>query len=354
MGASMIREARGQLATELEVAKIDASYEVVYPPGHSNLPVSNAELVILLPRQHLLVRSPTLVFSATSSGSISIDSTGTVKVSGDPSVSFTACESSDELHRALTSTRTNFLRTDDATLLASAAHIVIVPNTRSPLPQELSIPLGDLAAVSRSSLPLCLYSAPRRIAAFFSEDELVSIMVGPNGGHLLVVPMNEMIHDGQRWHVGIASPRSYSAASTADVLPTPPPSPRLRPLTHRYCARSCTSERRGQTPSKSVRAFGLRGIRTTRTPSTDERTPLLAEREPPVVHVVETPTSQPALSANVEGGKVTILMHGATPPTQVRIQLDGKDVDKQMHKINDLCYATEFSSKSGGRLTVGC
>ncbi|KAF7320013.1 RING finger protein 8 [Mycena kentingensis (nom. inval.)] len=384
---TMIRE----VARDGEVAKLARTdYAAVF---------SSPELLVLAPKPDALLQTPTLVFSATPSGSLSFNSsTGSVGLSGESQLTFTSCESLAELQNALTTAQSGAIRVasgfSDATIIISSrrpAHVAILPKSH---PQKVEIPLSVLAA--GAPYPLCLYSPGTQSARFYSADTKLRIVFGASDGALLLVPMVEVAHEGRRWYVGVASANSES--TPADVLPTPPPSPRLRPVVNRAPASpdpsflnlaaaqniavpeagppSAVSKPRPsmwaligyigfsmlgwvarvvfcwrwwrKTPRKALSAPG----------PVDERTPLLADerrQRQPTVQVESTPTrprSIPGISTTVQQGKVVLLVRGGTPE-KVPVLLDGNAEEKRVLKMKMDMYLVEFVARSAGRMTVG-
>nr|GAT49720.1 RING finger protein 8 [Mycena chlorophos] len=372
---SLVRAAVGRAVQEAEVAKVNPNYHTFY---------QSAEVLILV---HVGVCTQTrfLVFSATA-GTLSVDSHGIVRAAGDPTISFSACQSVDELQEMAASLRLNFITTADATLLASTSEIAVLPNSAAPISHEMTLPLRDIATVSRTSLPFSITARDHQLARFFSEEdsESLSPVVGPSGAQLVLVPMSRVRRDGGHWHIGVVPLHTSTAV---DTLPTPPPSPQLRPVAHRTSSNSpdpSLLQLGAQTqvvvpemsaPSSVVKPhpnmflligyaiFAIlawivrlllcrrrKSVRRIQAAPPDERTPLLDE--PEVVPAIQVQDTSVIFAANIDGGKTILLLHGPNTPDDFHIQLNGQDVDAFVQKMDDLLYKAEFSSPAGGKLSV--
>ncbi|KAF7310629.1 RING finger protein 8 [Mycena chlorophos] len=374
-GKSLVRAALGRAVQEVEVAKVNPNYHTFY---------QRAEVLILV---HVGVCAQTrfLIFSATA-GTLSIDSNGIVRASGDPTISFSACQSVDELQEIAASLRLNFITTADATFLASTSEIAVLPNSAAQISHDMTFALRDIATVSRMSLPFSITARDHQLARFFSEEdsESPSLVVGPSGAQVVLVPMSRVRRDGGQWHIGVVP---LYTSTAVDTLPTPPPSPQLRPVAHRTSSNSpdpSLLHLGAQTqvvvpemsaPSSVVKPhpnmflligyaiFAIlawivrlllcrrrKSVRRIQAAPPDERTPLLDE--PEVVPAIQVQDTSVVFSANVDGGKTILLLHGPNTPDDFHIQLNGQDVDALVQKMDDLLYKAEFSSPAGGKLSV--
>ncbi|KAJ7666458.1 hypothetical protein B0H17DRAFT_265530 [Mycena rosella] len=436
-GSSRRDWVNGRAVYDLEVAQLSrpADYTAYDVPENSFMYPKDATLVVLLPRlSHPVISPPTLIFGSTPSGSISFTSGGAVTMSGTGSLLFVACESVEEVESAVSrvvnhssSPRVRAVSyTHGVAVLASGpdknpVEVAVIPMASSKLLIHSSLTLRSLACLSSGGSHFCVYSSMHSNARFFSRelaeasDESISISVGQSGGQFIVTPVETVTHREEQWQVAIAS--AYTAASfpaPSEALPTPPPSPRLRPLPHRL------SETVSQSPdpsflslpapissddnrsasdssthlvlhSASQRRAGVLAVvrhvffvlfawfarlfrRNPAVPPkriTDERTPLL---QPEAVYPqprveVSTPTQedfehgpQPPVTssssgvfAEVGGGKSTMLFQAAQPTSlfDVPIQLNGQDVDLDVQRNSDGVFIVSFSSAAGGRLKIG-
>ncbi|KAJ6604305.1 hypothetical protein DFH09DRAFT_1354087 [Mycena vulgaris] len=432
------RDSGGSPVQGLEVARLShpADHTAYAMVESSFLYPQDSALVVLLPclSSHQVILPPTLIFAAPPSASISFTSHGAITMSGTGSLLFIACESAKEAESAVSRVINHCSSSQfravsyahGAVVLASAldthpVEVAIIPMASSTLLTQSRLTLQSLASLIPASSQFCLFSPAHFDARFFSReiaetsDESVSFSVGQSGGQFVVAP-TERVNLGERgWQVGITS--SFTPASLpvpAEGLPTPPPSPRLRPLTHRI------SETISQSPDPSFlslpaaissddrpasrssshlvlhseatrRAGVLAAIRhiffvfltwfsrvfwgppppaVQPQRIVDERTPLL--QEPGHAHTPELsapaqenvqqppPAGEPPLpssymSADVEAGKTTILFQAThlTPVFDVPIQLNGVDVDFNVQRTEDRVFLVDFSSPTGGRLKIG-
>ncbi|KAJ7770787.1 hypothetical protein DFH07DRAFT_254664 [Mycena maculata] len=424
------RDSEGSAVQDLEVARLahHEDYTAWSPLAENSfLYPKDSSLVVLVPRlsSRPVVLPPTLVFGATPSGSITFSSHGAITTTGTGSLFFTACRAAAEVEASVSrvinlcsSPRFRVVSyTQGAVVLASAAdkypaEVAIIPIASSGLLIQSTLLLRDLASLISGGAQFCVFSSLRKHTQVFSRgiveasDESLTLTVGRSGGHFVVSPLERVDHGEEQWHVGIVSPFTPIPVS-ADGLPTPPPSPRLRPLTHRVSepafqspdpsflslpAPISSDDRSGNSlvvHSASNRRVGvLAAIRhlfiilfvwfgswfarifRTRRPEvqsrriTDERTPLL--QEPNVASTptqedvnlvlpdMQTPAANPShISAYVGGGNTTLIFQGSSPTLTVPIHLDGRAVNLNVQRTDDGLFVAEFSSTTGGRLKMG-
>ncbi|KAJ7919093.1 hypothetical protein B0H13DRAFT_1990390 [Mycena leptocephala] len=419
-------------AQDLEAAKLSRPSDyTAYPvPEDSFLYPKDSPLIVLLPRlsSQLVIMPPTLVFAASPSGSISFTHRGTITMSGTPSLSFTACESPEEAEAAVSrvinhcSPRCRVVTyTPGVLVLASAVdkypiEVAIIPIASSSPRIQSSLTLQSLTSLIPGQSPFFMFSFPHRNARFFPPaigealDERISLTAGQFGGQFVLSPALTVNYGSEeQWRVGIMS--SYSSPSLpapAEGLPTPPPSPRLRPLTHRmpeiisqspdpsFLSLPAAISTDDQTPSGSssqlvvhskrrngvlavighifmVLLTWITGLFRRPRPKmqsrriTDERTPLLQDTshaQPRVEVSIEDNVQQASssrqpdasgISVDIGSGETTLLFHTAHPTSSfdVPIQLNGRNADINVHKFNDELFVVDFSSSTGGSLKIG-
>ncbi|KAF7339957.1 RING finger protein 8 [Mycena venus] len=387
------RNSDGRAVQDSEVARLSRPSEYIpYPVGEKSfLYHRESSLIVLVPRlsSHRVIVPPTLVFGATPLGPISFTPRGTITMSGTSSLSFTACETPEETERAVwrvidpsSSPRFRVVsHSPGVVVLASAAdkylvEVAIVPIACYTAVVQTSLNLQNLASLISGKSPFFIFSSPRRSARFVEEDldEKINVTAGQTGG-------------------------------AAEGLPTPPPSPRLRPLPHRdsealvsqspdpsflSLPAAISSEGRPASPSSSqlivhsaskrrgllamigrifvvllnwfARLFGRRRVELPSKRTADEQTPLLQEQ--PRVEVSEQdPATQPAssseqcasgISVDIDGGATTILFKAAHPTSSLNIplHLNGRNIDFNEQKLGDGLFVVEFSSTTGGSLKI--
>ncbi|KAJ7139785.1 hypothetical protein C8R44DRAFT_975527 [Mycena epipterygia] len=427
------RDSDGRAVQDFEVAKLPhpANYTAYSVDESSFLHPKDSALLILVPRlfPRPVVLLPTLIFGATPSGSISFTSRGTITMSGTASLLFTACESAGEVEAAVSrvinhcsSPRFRVVSyTHGAVVLASASdkypvEVAIIPIASSNLLLQSSLPLRSLTSLVPGASQFCIFSVTRCDARFFSREvveasgESISFTLGQSGGKFLVAPIEWVRQGEEHWQVGIMS------SVAGDGLPTPPPSPRLRPLPHRtsenisraqspdpsFLSLPAPSSSDDQIapgtsshlivhPSRRAGVFAVIGhiilaflnwftrifsrVKVQPKRVADERTPLLQEESsyPSAQPHVEVPTpvqknvrppqseeqphitSTSAISANVGGGKTIILFQAphSTSLFNVPIQLNGHEIDLNVQKISNVLFIVDFSSTTGGKLKIG-
>ncbi|KAK7064524.1 RING finger protein 8 [Favolaschia claudopus] len=409
----------GHAVQGVEVARLSR------PSDYIQYPISDqrdSSLIVLVPRPlcHPALLPPTLVFGATASGSIAFNPRGAITISGNPSLLFASLESSDEIDPAAanifdscSSSRTRVLSYIPGVLVLATAvaakspvQVSIIPIASSASVLRSVLNVQSLASVLSLDSPFFLFSPVRGAARFIEErlDENISFTASQSGGHFLVCPAHSVGPTHDRWWVGITSPHSLSAH--AEALPTPPPSPRLRPLPHRSSEvlmqspdpsylnlPAAISSQRSASPSSShlvLRAsserrglialigrifmfiFGLIGrlfgwnqqLTTPQKRISDERTPLLQEPLEEDVPTDHTDSDRPkpsidqasasSLLVDVGRGHTTILFQADYPVTScsVPIQLNGHDVDLDVQALSDRLFLVEFASISGGSLRI--
>ncbi|KAJ7275388.1 hypothetical protein B0H12DRAFT_1227885 [Mycena haematopus] len=416
------RNSNGRAVQDLQVARLaHSSNYIPYPVGENSFfNHKDSSLIVLVPRvtSHPVIVPPTLVFGATPSGSISFTPAGTITMSGTSSLSFVACESPEEVELAvsrvinLCSSPRVVSHTPGVLVLASAAdkypvEVAVVPIAScSPVVQS-DLTLQSLAALISGNAPFFMFSPVDRAARFIEEDsdENITLKTGESGGQFIVSPAHTVTHGEEQWRVGIMSSHSpYSLpASHAEGLPTPPPSPRLRPLPHLVsespdpsflnlpAAISTSSERPGSpSPSQLVdhsaskrrgalvmiwhmfrvlfnwlaRLFGLRDVDVPPARIVDERTPLLPQEQPRVEESrPDNPEPQassskqaraPGISFDVGSGQTTILFQATRSSSfNVPFQWNGQNIDFDVQKLSDKLFVVEFISTTGGTLKIG-
>ncbi|KAJ6574766.1 hypothetical protein B0H19DRAFT_1254422 [Mycena capillaripes] len=419
----------GRPVQDLEVANLSRPSDyIAYPvPENSFLHPKDSSVIVLVPRlsSDPVIVPLTLVFGATPSGSISFIPRGTITASGTPSLSFAICESPEDAEVVVsrvihhhTSPQCQVVNVAPGVLVLASApnkypvEVAIIPMaTSNPIIQS-SLTLRSLASLISGKSPFFVFSFNHRNARFFeidgALDERISFTASQSGGQFVVAPAHTINYDGEQWRVGIMSSSSTpSVSGSAEGLPTPPPSPRLRPLTHRVPAQSPDpsflslpaaisseapplSRSSSQLVVNSKRRNGvlavighifmvlitwLTGIfrrpglevqpkRTT----VDERTPLLQEETSYAQLPVEVSTDDNAqqassskqirvagLSVDIGGGETTILFQTAYPtyPFNVPIQLNGRKIDVNVQTLDEGILVVDFSSAAGGSLKIG-
>ncbi|KAJ6519481.1 hypothetical protein C8R45DRAFT_886016 [Mycena sanguinolenta] len=414
------RESTGRAVQDLQVARVarPADY-IAYPAGENSFfSHTDSSLIVLVPRltPHAVIVPPTLVFGATPSGSISFTPAGTITMSGTSSLSLVACESPEEVELAVSnvinqcSSPRVVSHTPGVLVVASAAdkypvEVAVVPiASRTPVVRS-DLSLRSLSAVVSEKGPFFMFSSLHRAARFIEDesDESITVTAGRSGGQFVASPAHTVIHGEDQWQIGLMSSHSPLSAH-AEGLPTPPPSPRLRPLPNRVsespdpsflnlAAPIPTPGEQAASPSSSqlvvhssrgrgvlalmwrifIGLFGwlarlLRRRRADIPPkrTVDERTPLLQQEQPRVeVSILDDPEPQASsseqaavsgISFDVGGGQTTILFQATRPSSfHVPVQLNGQNIDSDIHvqKLSDKLFVVEFTSTTGGALKIG-
>ncbi|KAJ7462723.1 hypothetical protein B0H11DRAFT_2054004 [Mycena galericulata] len=422
------RDSDGSSAVEdFEVAKLSHPKDYTACPAEERLLYTkDSALVLLVPRPspRPIVFPPTLIFGATPSGSLSFSSHGAVTTTGTGSLFFVACYADVDVEatvsRVLNHCSSPQFRvvsyTQGAIVVASSvdkypAEVAVIPMAPSNFLTHSSLPLQSLSSLIPGGPRFCVFSSLRRYARIFSREpvdalgEDIDLTVGLSGGTFIVTPMESVNHGEEQWHIGIVSPYTHLPVAT-DGLPTPPPSPRLRPLTHRISEgafqspdpsflslpAAIPSNDRPASPSHLVvhgasgRRAGLlaairhlfiilfswfarilgrrpgREVQPKRITDANERTPLLQEptasmeeRDLRTSSSEEIPADTASrISAQVGGGKTTILFQASSPaaPFTVPIQVNGRAVNLKVHRTDEDLFIVEFSS-TGGKLKIG-
>ncbi|KAJ7169540.1 hypothetical protein C8R46DRAFT_1217228 [Mycena filopes] len=230
----------------LEVAKLSQPEDYVSYFVGENSP-RNSPLLILVP-VHPVIAHPTLLFAATSSGSLSLTH-GSITMSGTPSLSFTACDAGSlvEAIPAFESTARVIAHSPEHLILASAPDdekaavqvtITAVPTVPARRALQAAVPLRTLASLLPGT-EFFAFWPPQPRARFFSPsgdnaEKMVHITTGPAGGQFVLAAAHAV---APGWVGVVTAPTQANSNSNpnnkAAPLPTPPPSPRLRPLPHR-------------------------------------------------------------------------------------------------------------------------
>ncbi|KAJ7042584.1 hypothetical protein C8F04DRAFT_82897 [Mycena alexandri] len=264
------RDSDGRAVQDLEVAKLIRPHEyyIAYLAGEDSfLHPKTSPVLLLVPRlsAHPVIVPPTLIFAVPSGSSGSLSFTrrdGTITISGTPSLTFTTYDS-ESVVEAISAVETTGI--NGRVIAHSPGHVVVAstPNVTSndtatavemavvPIFEGASshraiqstVPLRTLASFLPGENPDFFMFEPRyRRARFFPSPELESgegvlyLTTAPSGGRFVLAPALYMVaHGGAQWRVGVvtSAPESNSSNSKSALLPTPPPSPRLRPLPHR-------------------------------------------------------------------------------------------------------------------------
>ncbi|KAF8213434.1 hypothetical protein K438DRAFT_1094040 [Mycena galopus ATCC 62051] len=424
------RDSDGHVVQDLQVARLShPSDYIAYPVGENSfLNPKDSSLIVLVPRlsTHPVVVPPTLVFGATSSGSISFTPRGVIMMSGTPSLSFTACESPEEVELAVSrvinpcsSPRCRVVSyTPGILVLASGAdkypvQVALVPITSYSPVLHHELTLQSLASVISGKSPFFMFSSLHRVARFAEEESAkkITFAAGQSGGQFVLSPAHTLNHGDEQWQVGIMSPHSLPAAHR-DGLPTPPPSPRLRPLPHLVSESpdpsllslpaAISSGEQPASPSSSssqlivhsnsalkhrgmlamigrvfmmllnwiARLFQGRRVEVQPKRITDERTPLLQQEQPRVevsasdtVNTEQQPSAStqplrvPGISVDIDSGKTTILFQAThqSASFNVPIQFNGQNIGSnvRVQQLGDRLFVVELSSTVGGRLQIG-
>ncbi|KAJ7630614.1 hypothetical protein FB45DRAFT_1027816 [Roridomyces roridus] len=395
---------------DFEVARI-SHHEDYFAIENSFLHSKNSATLVLVPRlfPRPVVLPPVLIFGS-ASGSLSFSSHGTIMATGAGCLFFTACDraaGAPAIFRDFSPCRVRLVGTNCGALaLASPAEkhpvqVLVIPITSSNPLTHSSLTVRSLSSLVPSGAPFCVFSSVRRHARVFpgpeaSGDTTITFAVGESGGHLVVAPIEKLdnpAEEGQQ--LAIVTPYTPLPIA-ADRLPTPPPSPRLRPLIHRTAEfespdpsflslpAAISHDDRAGSPSQLVvngasqrRAGLLAGVRhffimffiwivrffrrrpkmITATADADERTPLLREpvtprqesASPSLVEADQPFTSR--TSVHIGAGKTTIVSFKSA--SAVPIHLDGKEVEPDVQDIGDGLLLVEFTTAAGGRLRIG-
>ncbi|KAF7339764.1 RING finger protein 8 [Mycena sanguinolenta] len=395
---SYLRESTGRAVHDLQVARLAHPFNyMVYPAGENSFfGHKDSSLIVLVPRlnSHPVIVPPTLIFGATPSCSISFTPAGTITMSGSSSLSFVACESPEEAEIAVSRVINHC---SSPQVVNYAPGVLVLASTADKYPVEVAVvPIASCAPVVRSDLTLrslaavvsgkaafFMFSSLHRAARFIEDesDESIAVKAGQSGGQFVAAPAHTVIHGEDQWQIGIMS--SHSPASLpsahAEGLPTPPPSPRLRPLPHRVsespdpsflnlAAPMSTSGEQTASPSSSqlvvhsskrrgvlalmwrifvvlfgwmARLLGRRRVDVPPKRMVDERTPLLQQEQPrvevstPDVLEPQASSSEQAgasgISFDVDSGQTTILFQATRPASfNVPVLLNGRNIDSDI------------------------
>ncbi|KAJ6627267.1 hypothetical protein B0H10DRAFT_1996298 [Mycena sp. CBHHK59/15] len=424
-----IWDSGGRVVQSLEVAKL------IHPADYMAFAVAknnflgdpkDSSLLVFVPRisSHPIMFPPTLVFGATPAATISFTSRGAITISGTGSLLFMASSGPEAITSGVINHCSSpYFRVVNNSprhvILASVAdkypvEVAVIPLAPSNVPCQSRVPLRALAFLLPETPQFSVFSLPGYDARFFSRklseesDESLLLTVAPSGGRFLLAPTVGINAGDVEWQVGIMCP--YTPAplpAPADGLPTPPPSPRLHPLTHRASGTPFQSpdpsflslpaagapdadadvpapSSASQVAARARRAGVLSYIwyivllfstwlhRVFRYPrlealprriAADERTPLLQPQqttevvvsveEPRYVAAASTPSS--AFHADVGGGKVTLLFQSVQPSPMfnVPIQFNGQNADLNVQQVSDTLFVVELDGGAGGMLKIG-
>lgn len=243
------RESDGRAVQDLEVAKLarPTDYDVL---ENSFLYPKDSALLVLVPRlaSHSVTCPPTLICGTTPSGSVSFTADGAITTSGTGSLLLAVCDSAAEVDLVMSKMENHCSspRFRVANVIPGAA-VLVFPMDRylvevaviliaSPkLLNSILLTPQTLASLIPEPSQFCVFA--HRSARFFSRedaeasDESIPFLMTQSGGQFVLAPVEIVERGEERWRVAVVPP--FAATSSADGLPTPPPSPRLRPLPHR-------------------------------------------------------------------------------------------------------------------------
>lgn len=191
-----------------------------------------------------MLASPESTVSFTQTGEITVSGSGSLLIQSYDS----HASSLDAFHaRVLRNCSPEYLRLigtfNDHIFLASPhrAPVKVVAIPLSPSPSDsadVTLKLSTLAALMDDVSEFALFTPSNLNVHFFTPDnmyETISLRVPSSGGEFTIAPLYTLkssANPAEGVQFCVLSPHAPALADAEDLLPTPPPSPHLRPVAH--------------------------------------------------------------------------------------------------------------------------